>query len=85
MIRRQGNCSWKLTTCIRGRRVGNVIEGVHPPHRVMVLGEVGTIHIIVGLELHLVSPTQLLRAGTDWIRVEINERKGLPTMAWETM
>ena len=58
-----------------------MIEGVHPSHQVMVLGEAGTIHIIVGLELHLVIPTQLLRAGTDWIRVEINMRKGLPTMA----
>ena len=47
----------------------------------MVLGEAGAVHIIVGLELHLVSPTQLLRAETDWIRVEINMRKGLPTMA----
>ena len=62
-----------------------MIKGVHPPDQVMVLREARIVHIIVGLELHLVSPTQLLHAGTDWIRVVINVRKGLLTMAWEMM
>nr|POE80994.1 hypothetical protein CFP56_44881 [Quercus suber] len=51
----------------------------------VVLRETGNVHIIVGLELHLVSPTQLLHVKIGWIKAVINMRKGLPTMAWEMM
>ena len=39
-----------------------MIEEVHPPHQVMVLGEAGTVYITASVELHLVIPIQLLRA-----------------------
>ena len=36
-----------------------MIKEVYPPDQVMALGEAGTVYIITGLELHLVSPIQV--------------------------
>jgi len=60
-------------------------EGIHLPHRVMAQGEAGIAYIVIGLELHLVSPIQPLSTKTGWRRAVISMRKGLPTMAWGMM
>ena len=62
-----------------------MIEEVHLPHQMMVPGEAGTVHIVVGIELYLASPIQPLRARTSWRRAVISVKKGLPTMAWGLM
>lgn len=60
-------------------------EGVHPPHRVMILGEAETVRIIIGLELRLVNPIRLFHAKTGWRRMVISLREDLPAMARGTM
>ena len=57
-----------------------MIEEVHLPYQMMVPGEVGTVHIIAGLELYLASPIHSLCARTSGRRAAIGVRKGLPTM-----
>ena len=60
-------------------------EGIHLPHRVMAQGEARIAYIVIGLELHPVSPIQPLRTKTGWRRVVISVRKGLPIIAWGIM
>ena len=62
-----------------------MIKEVHPPHQVMALGEVGTVHIVTGLELHLVSLIQSFRIRTSGRRVVIGVKKVLHTIAWGIM
>jgi len=62
-----------------------VKDEAHPPHQVIVPGEAGTVHIVAGPELHLVSPIQPLCVKTSGRRAVISVRTGLPTMAWGIM
>ena len=48
----------------------------------MSQGEARIAHIVIGPELHLVSPTMRLQFGISWNRTETGVRRGLPTMAW---
>ena len=54
-----------------------MIERVHLPYQVKAQGEAGIALIGLGLELHLVSPIQLLHAMISWRRTVTNVKEGL--------
>ena len=62
-----------------------MIEGVHLPHQVMVQGKARISHIVIGLDLHLVNPIQLLYAKISSRETVTSVRRSLLTVAWGVM
>ena len=62
-----------------------MIGRAHLPHQVRAQGEAVIAHTCIGLELHLVSPTQLLHSRTSWRRATTNAKRGLLITPWEIM
>ena len=75
MIRRHWSCNGKLIICVGSWGVEGVI-GAYLPHQVRAQGEAMIAQTSVGLELHLVSPTQLLHSRISLRRATTNVKEG---------
>ena len=62
-----------------------MIEEAHLPHQVRAQGEAMIARTSVGLELHLVSLTQLLHSRTSWRRATTHVGRGLLIIPWKMM